>query len=215
MTWVQAWAVAWAVCLVGHAHGQLGIRGEGKDTQGFDTPTTTDPLLPDTQDTVNESDQEDALSEGTDEDPAVRDDAWGWRPLEDTYQGCFLEEEFDGTLMFVNLTQVMEIHELESKERACFHMCRNKKPLSTYLAISPAITSGADGCGCKDLLDSGSEVDSDRCDEVADHYRVYCGPANWECLNHGEMATVSSLLLCLVLVALLHSLISNYNDVYS
>lgn len=36
----------------------------------------------------------------------MRDDEWRWRPLHDTFQGCFLEEELNGTVMFVNLTQV-------------------------------------------------------------------------------------------------------------
>lgn len=53
--WVQAWVVAWVVCLAGHAHGQLGVGGAREDTQGLDTSTTTDQLLPDKHEKGKES----------------------------------------------------------------------------------------------------------------------------------------------------------------
>ncbi|XP_050691790.1 uncharacterized protein LOC126983213 isoform X1 [Eriocheir sinensis] len=206
--WVQAWAVAWVVCLAAQAHAQLGVRGVGGGTGGaVDTPTTTT--------TTTTTDQ---LMQGGDGEgkegghvvPGVREGSgkpWVWRPLAKTYQGCFTEDHFNGTLMFVNFTQVMAVQQAASAEEACFYLCRSKEPFATYIAVSPSVGGGEDGCGCKHYLNPEDEVDGADCDEVLGHYRAYCGPANWDCINRaGQINTPASILLLPLLTLLLSRL---------
>lgn len=213
MAGLQAWVVVWVLCLTNHAHGQLGVWNVEEDTGRPDTPTNTSQLLPDTYWEREDEWEDDAT--GGECGPVVRGRERRWRPLLDTYQGCYDGRDFNGTLMYVNLTQVMENNEVESVEEACFHLCSNKKPCSSmYIAVSPAVSSGMDGCGCQEVLDPDNKMeditDGEECDKVQHYYSVYCGSTNNDCMNHAITLTASSLLLCLPFAALLHSLITSY-----
>ncbi|XP_045118830.1 uncharacterized protein LOC123508891 [Portunus trituberculatus] len=215
MAELRAWAVVvvWVVSLASHAHGQLGVWGVDEDTESLDTPTTTaSQLLPDIYWEREGEWEDEGNAAGREESGVVvRGQERRWRPLLDTYQGCYDGQVFNGTLMYVNLTQVMENNQLEGAEQACFHLCSNKKPLSSmYIAVSPAVSSVVDGCGCQEALYLDN-LDGEKCDTVQHYYRVYCGPANDECMNHGTTLAASSLLLGLPLAALLHSLVTSYD----
>ncbi|XP_063840323.1 uncharacterized protein LOC135089054 isoform X2 [Scylla paramamosain] len=213
MAGLRAWVVVlvWVVCLTRHAHGQLGVWDVEEDTERFDTPNaTTSQPLPDTY-WESEGKWGDGAAGRGESGLVVRGRERRWRPLLDTYQGCYDGQVFNGTLMYVNLTQVMDNNQLEGVEQACFHMCSNKKPLSSmYIAVSPAVSSGMDGCGCQEARYPDNEMDDVECDGEQNYYRVYCGPTNEDCLNHGITLAASSLLLCLPLAALLHSLATSY-----
>ncbi|MPC26198.1 hypothetical protein E2C01_019332 [Portunus trituberculatus] len=163
MAELRAWAVVvvWVVSLASHAHGQLGVWGVDEDTENLDTPTTTaSQLLPDIYwEREGEWEDEDNAAGREESGVVVRGQERRWRPLLDTYQGCYDGQVFNGTLMYVNLTQ----------------------------------------------------LDGEKCDTVQHYYRVYCGPANDECMNHGTTLAASSLLLGLPLAALLHSLVTSYD----
>lgn len=202
-----AWAWVWVVaaCLAGHAYAQLGEGVGGNATTISTGHATTSQDLPLQDDHGEEQEEEEVEVRGTVEvEPPQK-----WTPVEETYLGCLQEEDnFNGTLNFLNLTQRQEELDepMTSLADGCFQFCLNKIPFSQYISVRPAVNGNVDACGChnQDDLDPDNKVyDSDCESGRMNFFSIYCGPANEKCLNGALACLPSSLLILLLLLPLL------------
>ncbi|KAK3880204.1 hypothetical protein Pcinc_015273 [Petrolisthes cinctipes] len=210
------WVVV-VVCLSAHyAHAQLGENtgvggGGGREVEEGRMEVEMEVEVVDYD---NEDEFEDTSHQETEEDEEGGGEVEGkgrtgvetepttpfrWKAVHETYQGCIFDDTFfnlTDTVLFVNLTQVMEVDALDSIEEACYHMCLIKEPFSYYLTLSPSTRpNDTDVCSChqeNQLLQENMLEDDTNCDKYKELHRVYCGPANHKCYSRASGIVGSS-----------------------
>ncbi|KAK4292587.1 hypothetical protein Pmani_034675 [Petrolisthes manimaculis] len=219
------WAVvSLVVCLAAHhAHAQLGEStgvggGGGREVEEgrMEVEMEVEVVNYDNEDEETDEETEEEEEEGGDEgrgrsgaetEPTT---PFRWKAVDETYQGCIFDDTFfnlTDTVLFVNLTQVMEVDSLDSIEEACYHMCLIKEPFSYYLTLSPSTRpNDTDVCSChqeNQLLQENMLEDDTNCDKYKELHRVYCGPANHKCYSRASGGVGSSWCLFISTLTLL------------